>query len=116
MTAEQLREDLEGALSYLRDYGWTQNQYRAPGGKVCAIGAIAGNLGLLHGYGVQAVVVADTPRFVEALTALVNTLSPAYGRMLTLYNDNPCRNQEDIEFLFEKAIASLPASQCFSSS
>lgn len=38
--SEQVRQDLEGAMSILEEHGWCQGSAAQPDGKVCAVGAV----------------------------------------------------------------------------
>jgi hypothetical protein len=105
MDNPEMRNVIEGALTYLRTHGWIKgSSLDVSTGKVCTVGAVCYSLA-------EANPVYDLGVAVNAISLLRSKLpSSVYSYPETdiaAYNDDPNTTQQDIENLFEKTIADL---------
>ena len=105
MNNDQVREDLEAALSSLRRRGWCQGRYVDMKGRVCAVGAVRDAV-----YGVpRQTQGGGLVREAYAYAALLDKIHDITGvaASVEVYNDHEGITLRDVENLFEKAIADL---------
>ncbi|MEU8317129.1 hypothetical protein AB0C33_02065 [Nonomuraea sp. NPDC048881] len=107
---EQVMEDLENGLAYIRQHGWCQGSLTNVEGNVCAVGGIMQPiqreittiwLGWSH-YPEHADRIAEAR---HCLNQKVKELTGLPDMSIEVYNDSPTRTVEDIEALFEKTLA-----------
>lgn len=109
-TQEQIRKDLEDALSYLREHGWCKGSMSDDSGSVCAIGAL--HYHIAHqapsvDWNLDPTLVA---RYFSARAHLDLKTRVISGKILEKteqYNDLYATERGDVETLYEKAIADL---------
>lgn len=97
MSAEEsvvIADRLDAAADYIEEHGWARGSYEEPDGRVCAIGALRIQCGLLNFDLVRLDIPHDEwlRRSIE-LSALTHALSPIVGdRSVAEWNDRVGRD------------------------